>query len=131
VIISSDENNPVFTHVWVNAVDGTIHKTEKAEGRKESSRAPISGGVLNGKAISMPTPGYPMIARNANVSGTVAVQVVVDEGGNVISASVISGHPLLQAAAVEAARQAKFSPTRLTGEPVKVTGVLTYNFVAQ
>jgi protein TonB len=63
-------------------------------------------------------------------AGTVVVQVTVDENGNVISAHAVSGHPLLQAASVAAARGAKFSPTRLSGEPVKVNGVITYNFPA-
>ncbi|HET6890960.1 MAG TPA: energy transducer TonB [Pyrinomonadaceae bacterium] len=94
-------------------------------------RAPISGGVLNGKAISLPKPPYPAIARQAHASGTVVVQVTIDENGNVISARAVSGHPLLQAVAVGAARQARFSPTKLSGQPVKVTGVITYNFVAQ
>ena len=93
--------------------------------------APISGGVLNGKAISLPKPAYPAIARTAHASGTVVVQVVIDENGNVISAHAVSGHPLLQAVAVAAARGARFSPTKLSGQPVKVTGVITYNFVAQ
>ena len=92
-------------------------------------KAPISGGVLNGKAISLPQPPYPAIARAAHASGTVIVQVLVDENGNVISAHAISGHPLLQAAAVAAARAAKFSPTKLSGQPVKVTGIVQYNFV--
>lgn len=94
-------------------------------------RAPISGGVLNGKAISLPKPAYPAIARQAHASGTVVVQVTIDENGSVISARAVSGHPLLQAVAVGAARQARFSPTKLSGQPVKVTGVITYNFVAQ
>jgi protein TonB len=94
-------------------------------------RAPISGGVLNGKAISLPKPAYPPIARQAHASGTVVVQVTIDENGNVISAHAISGHPLLQAVAAAAARGARFSPTKLSGQPVKVTGVITYNFVAQ
>ncbi|HYV10116.1 MAG TPA: TonB family protein [Pyrinomonadaceae bacterium] len=94
-------------------------------------RAPISGGVLNGKAISLPKPAYPPIARAAHASGTVVVQVTIDENGNVIAAHAVSGHPLLQGAAVGAARQAKFSPTKLSGQPVKVTGVIQYNFVAQ
>lgn len=93
--------------------------------------APISGGVLNGKATSLPQPPYPPIARAAHASGTVTVQVTVDEEGKVISAHPVSGHPLLQAAAVAAARQAKFSPTKLSGQPVKVTGVIIYNFKAQ
>jgi periplasmic protein TonB len=94
-------------------------------------RAPISGGVLNGKAISLPKPAYPPIARAARASGTVVVQVLIDENGHVVSASAVSGHPLLQAAAVGAARQARFSPTKLSGQPVKVTGVIQYNFVSQ
>lgn len=94
-------------------------------------RAPISGGVLNGKAISLPKPGYPPIARAAHASGTVVVQVLIDENGNVVSAHAVSGHPLLQAAAVGAAKQARFSPTKLSGQPVKVTGVIQYNFVSQ
>jgi len=94
-------------------------------------RAPISGGVLNGKAISLPKPGYPPIARAAHASGTVVVQVLIDENGNVVSAHAVSGHPLLQAAAVGAAKSARFSPTKLSGQPVKVTGVIQYNFVSQ
>jgi len=94
-------------------------------------RAPISGGVLNGKAISLPKPPYPQIARAAHAAGTVVVQVLIDENGNVVSAHAVSGHPLLQAVAVQAARSARFSPTKLSGQPVKVTGVIQYNFVAQ
>lgn len=90
----------------------------------------ISGGVLNGKATSLPKPTYPPAARAVGASGAVSVQVLVDENGDVISAEAVSGHPLLRAAAVEAARGAKFSPTRLNGNPVKVSGVITYNFVA-
>jgi protein TonB len=93
--------------------------------------APISGGVLNGKAISLPKPQYPAIARTARASGQVTVQVTIDENGSVISARAVGGHPLLQAAAVQAARGARFSPTKLSGQPVKVTGVITYNFLPQ
>src|SRR5438477_10537260 len=82
----------------------------------------VSGGILNGKAVSKPEAVYPPIAKAARAQGTVTVQIVVDENGDVISAHALSGHPLLQAAAVEAARQAKFTPTRLSGEPVKVSG---------
>lgn len=89
----------------------------------------ISGGVLNGKATSLPKPAYPLAARAVRASGTVSVQVLIDENGNVISASAVSGHALLKAAAVKAARGAKFSPTRLSGYPVKVSGIVVYNFV--
>jgi protein TonB len=98
---------------------------------KPVPRAPISGGVLNGKALSLPHPPYPQIAKAAHASGTVVVQVLIDENGNVVSARAVSGHPLLQAVAVAAARGARFSPTKLSGQPVKVTGVIQYNFVAQ
>jgi protein TonB len=101
------------------------------EAKPTPPRAPISGGVLNGKAISLPKPAYPPIARAAHAAGTVVVQVLIDENGSVVSAKAVSGHPLLQAVAVGAARQARFSPTKLSGQPVKVTGVIQYNFVAQ
>jgi protein TonB len=93
--------------------------------------AVVSGGVLNGKAISLPKPPYPQIARTARASGTVTVQVMIDENGSVVSASAVSGHPLLRAAAVQAARQARFTPTKLSGQPVKVSGVINYNFGLQ
>lgn len=93
--------------------------------------APISGGVLNGRAISKPAPPYPAIARAARASGVVTVQILVDEQGRVVSARAVNGHPLLQQAAVQAAYQARFSPTLLSGQPVRVSGVITYNFVLQ
>ena len=98
---------------------------------KPTPHAPISGGVLNGKAVRLVTPPYPAIARSAHASGSVQVQVLIDENGSVISAHAVSGHPLLQAAAVAAARASKFTPTKLSGQPVKVNGVIIYNFVAQ
>ena len=138
VILSGDEANPMTMHVLVNAVDGSVVKTEKEERKREnpeflyeSRREPIKGGVLNGKAISMPAPEYPEIAKQAKASGSVTVVVMVDETGHVIEARAVSGHPLLQAAAVAAARKAIFAPTRLEGEPVKVGGEVVYNFVAQ
>lgn len=89
----------------------------------------VSGGVLNGKAISKPAPAYPAIARQARASGSVTVQITVDESGRVVSANAVSGHPLLQQAAVSAVRQWRFSPTLLSGQPVKVTGqvIVTFN----
>jgi protein TonB len=89
----------------------------------------ISGGVLNGKATSLPKPPYPPAARAVRAAGAVSVQVLIDESGNVVSATAVSGHPLLRAAAVQAARGARFSPTQLSGQAVKVSGVITYNFV--
>ncbi len=90
---------------------------------------PVSGGVLNGKASSLPKPPYPAAARAVRASGPVSVQVLISESGSVISASAVSGHPLLRQAAEQAARGARFSPTMLSGQAVKVSGVITYNFV--
>jgi protein TonB len=98
---------------------------------KPTPHAPISGGVLNGRAVHLVQPPYPAIARSAHASGQVVVQVLIDENGNVVAAHATSGHPLLQAAAVNAARSSKFTPTKLSGQPVKVNGVIIYNFVAQ
>jgi protein TonB len=93
--------------------------------------ATVSGGFLNDKALSKPAPVYPPVAIVSNVSGMVIVRVVVDERGRVTSANPISGNSLLQEAAVEAAYQARFAPTRLSGQPVRVSGMLSYNFVPQ
>lgn len=85
-------------------------------------------GVINGKATNLPTPPYPTAAKAVGASGKVSVQVLIDETGKVVSASAVSGHPLLTDAAVRAARGASFSPTYLSKVPVKVTGVIVYNF---
>ncbi|MEO7658528.1 MAG: TonB family protein [Pyrinomonadaceae bacterium] len=89
----------------------------------------VSGGVLNGKATSLPKPAYPPAAKAVRAGGAVSVQVLISETGSVISANAVSGHPLLRSAAEGAARGARFSPTLLSGQPVKVSGVITYNFV--
>jgi Ca-activated chloride channel family protein len=91
-------------------------------------KAPISGGVLNGKAISLPLPSYPEAARNARAYGRVSVEVTIDEQGRVVAARAVSGHSLLHGPAVAAARRARFAPTKLSGQPVKVTGIINYNF---
>jgi TonB family protein len=92
-------------------------------------RNPISGGLLNGKALYLPQPEYPAAAKTAGAAGTVVVRVTIDEQGNVIAATAVSGPPSLQQVSVTAATQAKFSPTLLVGEPVQVVGIITYNFV--
>jgi TonB family protein len=89
---------------------------------------PISGGVLNGTAITLPSPIYPAAAKRLRISGVVSVEVVVDESGKVISASASSGPVSLRDVAVQAALRARFSPTKLSGQPVKVSGVINYKF---
>jgi protein TonB len=94
-------------------------------------RIRVSSQILSGKVINKPVPAYPIIAKQARVSGVVTVEILLDERGNVISAQVTSGHALLREAARAAALQAHFLPTQLNGQPVKVSGVITYNFVLQ
>jgi len=101
---------------------------ETPHGSEPGKRGPVSAGVLNGKAISLPTPEYPAEAKAAGAEGVVVIQIMIDEQGNVTDARPISGPKLLQETSLNAARQAKFSPTLLSGEPVKVTGVLVFNF---
>lgn len=91
-------------------------------------RPVVSKGVLNGKALDLPKPVYTPQAKLIKATGTVTVQVLIDETGKVISAQAVSGHPLLRSAAVQAAYRARFSPTLLSEQPVKVSGVITYNF---
>lgn len=88
----------------------------------------IAGGVLNGQAISKPAPPYPEEALRARAQGTVVVHITVDETGRVIDAAAICGPALLYDASVKAARQARFTPTLLGGQPVKVSGTITYNY---
>lgn len=85
-------------------------------------------GVINGKATSLPVPTYPAAAVSLNVQGSVDVQVMIDETGKVVSAKAVNGHPLLRGPAEKAAFGARFSPTKLSDLPVKVTGVIVYNF---
>jgi TonB family protein len=100
----------------------------KKEARKPSIK---SVGVVNGIASHLPKPVYTAIAKAAKAKGTVTVQVLIDEQGKVISARAINGHPLLLRESVQAAYQARFTPTLLSNQPVKVSGVITYNFVMQ
>jgi TonB family protein len=145
VSIGNGSSTAPTTSPTTNTTSGTPSPTapNKTPGNKvENSNVPvptpektrqvpktISGGMLNGKAISLPKPPYPPAARAVRASGTVYVQVLIDENGNVVSATAVSGHPLLQAAAVAAARGARFTPTLLSGQPVKVSGTIAYNFV--
>jgi TonB family protein len=132
-LVRSGKDESVGSKLWQRIlatlnVEGPV-LAAKTAGAEPSGNAKVESGVLNGKALELPRPEYPSIARAARASGTVTVQVVIDEQGNVSAAHVVSGHPLLQAVSLAAARQAKFFPTLLEGEPVKVTGVITYNFM--
>jgi len=88
-----------------------------------------SARIVNGKAKSLPKPPYPSEARPKRISGTVSVRVKIDEQGNVIEAKAVCGHPILGQASEQAARGAKFAPTVKDGKPIKISGIIVYNFV--
>jgi len=127
--ISGRDTGPVLSEPFVPppAVNPTPAPTPKQEPRIIS----LPSSVISGKALDKPAPPYPPLAKAARVQGTVAVMVVVDEQGRVVSARATGGPVMLQTGAVQAAYRARFSPTLLSGQPVKVTGVITYNFVLQ
>jgi Ca-activated chloride channel family protein len=102
--------------------------TTSANTAQASGSLKVSGGVLNGRAIRLPKPTYPETAQRMHAVGAVNVEVTIDENGKVIEAHAVSGHTLLRAAAVAAAKQAVFTPTVLSGKSVQVTGVIIYNF---
>jgi protein TonB len=117
--------------VRVNAADDPLPPPTPAPAptQKPPSVVRASSSVISGKVLSTPAPPYPAIAKAMHTSGTVNVEILIDEGGGVISARAINGPAVLRIAAVQAARQARFTPTILGGQPVKVSGVITYNFV--
>ena len=100
---------------------------EPARPQRPNAQRVATGGLAD-KVISVTQPEYSEIARSQRVSGTVVVEITVDEAGAVISARALSGPPLLWHAAVTAARQMRFKPTLENGKPVKVTGKLSYDF---
>jgi outer membrane biosynthesis protein TonB len=133
---SDGREKPVGAEGEVNPTNGTENTAEpgaanvannqpQIPGQQNQKRGPISGGMLNGKAIYLPVPEIPA----GEASGVVLVAIVIDEQGSVVEARAVSGPQHLHAAAVNAARLARFTPTMLLGEPVRVSGTLSYNFV--
>ncbi len=97
-------------------------------GKAELDNAAFSKGVVNGSALVLAKPKYPPTARAVGASGPVNVQVLIDEEGYVIASEAVNGHPLLKGVSVLAAKASKFMPTLLSGTPVKVSGIIVYNF---
>ena len=93
--------------------------------------APSDKGILNSQAIDLPKPTYPAEAKKNHVTGQVQVKVLVDETGKVISAEAEFGPELLRAAAVEAAKRARFKPLVVNEVHLKFFGILTYDFDGQ
>lgn len=100
-------------------------------GDPDGQAAASSGDGVDGRirAVSVPKPAYPAAARAVRASGSVSVKLIIDTDGSIYSAEAISGHPLLRDSSRVAACSAKFEPTLLDGEPVRVSGVISYNYV--
>jgi TonB family protein len=112
-----------------SATDDTETKTPPPAAPKvEKKVTTISGGVMTGKATHLPKPIYSAAAKAVGAQGTVTIQILVDESGKVVSAKAVNGNIMLRQAAVDAAFKARFDPTYLSQVPVKVTGIITYNF---
>jgi len=129
--LKSDASNPVLNAQPNSGVHAPLVKLDSEPPPPRPARSilkSVSGGVLNGTAISLPLPIYPETAKRLGTSGIVSVEVVVDETGKVISARASTGPAALRDTAVQAALRARFSPTKLSGQPVKVTGSINYNF---
>ena len=113
-----------------------MNKKDEAEAVRYSPNSPKAtdgitpnqGGILNGKALKLPRPIYPIQAKAARVYGLVVVTVTITEEGKVVRACAVKGHPLLWHPAERAAYASEFAPTKLLGKPVRVTGNITYNF---
>jgi TonB family protein len=131
IYIRADKDAPRGNGAW-EAVHRsiTIDKPATADAPASLSTNIISGGLLNSKAVRLPKPDYTTFARRGGASGLVVVEVTIDEQGNVSSATAVKGHPLLKKSAEDAARGAKFPPVIICGQPVKVTGTISYNFIS-
>ncbi len=112
------------------APPGSESSSSKGTAPGETAR-PIEAGIINSRAIELPAPKYPDAAKKVHASGQVQVKVIVDETGKVISAEALFGPDSLKAAAVEAAKKARFIPAKVGGVLVKIAGILTYDFTAQ
>ena len=124
--VTEEESSPVEEPKKIVPPPPAIKKTPVAATPKIKS-----GGVVNGEAKLLPKPVYSAAAKAVKANGTVNVQVLIDEAGNVVSANALDGHSLLKGDAERAARSAKFKPTLLSGQPVKVSGIIVYRFSLQ
>ena len=84
------------------------------------SRIKVGGNVTAARIVNRTAPVYPPLARQTRISGTVRLHAIIAKDGTVQQLEVLSGHPLLVQAALDAVRQWRYQPTLLNGEPVEV-----------
>lgn len=132
IFIRNDKDNEEVNPAWQKIVETLKAVTPNAKHLTAlATYNIIPGGVLNGKAVSLPRPPYPSNVRIIRGSVRVPVVVTIDETGKVINARARPGNVERQflSMAEQAAKKARFSITYLCGEPVRVTGIIVYNFV--
>jgi protein TonB len=91
-------------------------------------RVRVSLGVSQGLLIKKVTPNYPPLARQARIQGQVLLQAEISKEGTIQNLQLISGHPMLAPAAIEAVKQWRYKPYLLNGEPVAVETQVVVNF---
>jgi len=94
----------------------------------QGARVRVSENVMEGLLTRKISPAYPPLARQAGIQGAVMLQVTIDKNGEVQNIQLISGHPLLAQASIDAVRQWKYRPYLLNGEPVEVETKVQVNF---
>ncbi len=109
-------------------IGGIISSAPVAVPKVAVQRVRVSSGVTAGLVIHKIQPTYPPLARTARVQGSVLLAAVIGKDGTVQNLHVISGHPLLTQAALEAVKQWRYKPYILNGEPVEVDTQVTVNF---
>lgn len=112
-------------------IGGIIGATaSKGEAPKMSApqRVRVSQGVSQGLLVHEVRPQYPPLARQARIQGAVVLQAVIGKDGAIQNLHVVSGHPMLTSAAIEAVKQWRYKPYFLNGEPVEVDTQITVNF---
>ena len=124
---SGNRNGVLEQHIILGTIDR--QRAFKLYTLFNKQGKPVSNVAFNAKAVALPEPEYLQLAGAARAAGTVAVVATIDESGKVISARAIRGHPLLREASVAAALKARFTPTTVDGRAIKVTGIMTYDFI--
>ena len=104
----------------LGGIIGGVGSNQPPPPKEAPKRIRVGGQVQTAKLVNKVTPVYPPLAKQARIQGTVRLQAVIAKDGSVVELQVLSGHPLLVQAALDAVRQWRYHPTLLNGEPVEV-----------
>jgi len=109
-------------------IGGIVSSTANIPKQVIPQRVRVSTGVATGLLIRKVTPNYPQLAKQARIQGTVVLQAEISKDGTIQNLQLISGHPMLAPAAIEAVKQWRYKPYLLNGEPVAVETQVVVNF---